>query len=394
MEDQSDHSSPSANRVLLVLITCDWYVASHRLDLLREAVFQGWRVVVATHVREHRAILEATGAEVRHVRWWRADSGGPTQRPLPLLRDLRHLMHEIRPTVVHCVALRPVVFGAIVARFMRVPVIVTALAGQGFVFVSSSPIAVLLRPLIVRALRTALSPSRHSAAMTILQNPDDAKLLVARGVLRPEGYVIIRGAGVDLEHFHAGPEPTGVPLVVLPGRMLWEKGIREFVEAVLALRAGGVQARFALVGPTQSGNARFASEAQLAEWERVAGVEWWGARDDMPDVLDSASLVVLPSYGEGLPKALLEAAACGRAIVATDVPGCREIVQHEVNGLLVPARDSVSLADAMRRLLDNPEERHRMGREGRDLAEREFGVHEVVRRTLDVYAGLLGGPLR
>jgi glycosyltransferase involved in cell wall biosynthesis len=195
---------------------------------------------------------------------------------------------------------------------------------------------------------------------------------------------------VNCTTFAPRPEPDGVPVVMLPARILWHKGVGEFVEAARLLRRDDIPVRFVLVGDTQPGNPADVPAATLKAWLKEGVVEWWGYRADMQEVLHSATLVALPSYGEGVPKTLLEAAACGKPIVTTDVPGCREIVRQDVNGLLVPVRNPPALADAIRLLLESPELRQRFGHAGRLIAEREFAEHLVVEQILDVYRDLLG----
>ncbi len=375
-------------RTLLLLVTNDWYAVSHRLALITAAASTGWRVVVATQVVAHRQVLEDAGAEVLHLAWWRLGDEWRTRNPIALLADIVRTCVRVRPDIVHCVALRPVVFGSVAARIAGIRGIVNAVAGQGFVFVSDSDVARLMRPLVTRVLRLALKPARRSRGRTILQNPNDRDFLVGQGLLEARNVVLIRGAGVDLREFSPSPPPAGEPLVVLPARMLWEKGVAEFVVAARMLRASGVQARFALVGATLSGNRRWVSPEQLAEWQAEGIIEWWGQQNDMPAVLASCRVVALPSYGEGLPKALLEAGAAGRPIVTTDVPGCREIVRDGDNGLLVPPRDAPALAEALRRLLVDQPLQAAMGARGRARVEAEFSVERVVAETLVVYETL------
>jgi glycosyltransferase involved in cell wall biosynthesis len=183
------------------------------------------------------------------------------------------------------------------------------------------------------------------------------------------------------------PEPEGVPIVVLPARMLWDKGVREFVEAAALLRQRGVSARFVLVGDPDGENPASVPEAQLADWQRQGVVECWGRREDIPQVLARSNIVCLPSYREGLPKSLLEAASSGRAIVTTDVPGCREVVRDGDNGILVEARNSKALADGLQRLLVDPVLRQRMGQRGRERVMSEFSQEIVVSRVMSVYRG-------
>jgi len=221
---------------------------------------------------------------------------------------------------------------------------------------------------------------------TIFQNPQDLRDFVRMSLLREDAAVLVRGSGVNCSEFHVTPESDGQPLVMLAARMLWSKGVKEFVQAVRLMRDAGVSARFALVGGPDTGNPAAIPVTQLKAWARERAVEWWGHRQDMPRVLSQASVVVLPStYGEGLPRVLLEAAASGRPIVATDVAGCREIVRDGVNGLLVPPGDVEALAAAIQRCLGSRQLRAMFGRAGRGLVEAEFAEEAVVEQTLRVY---------
>jgi glycosyltransferase involved in cell wall biosynthesis len=204
--------------------------------------------------------------------------------------------------------------------------------------------------------------------------------------------VLIRGSGVDLARYTPAPEPEGVPLVVLPARMLRDKGVEEFVAAARMLKQAGVNARFALVGDPDPENPAAISLAQLAAWREEGAVEYWGWRDDMATVFRQAHLVCLPSYREGLPKALIEAAACERALVTCDVPGCREVVSDGDNGLLVPARDSAALARALRRLIEDAGLRRALARRSRERAVAEFSLERVIADTLALYRALLAAP--
>ncbi|MGH7340232.1 MAG: glycosyltransferase family 4 protein, partial [Candidatus Rokuibacteriota bacterium] len=223
----------------------------------------------------------------------------------------------------------------------------------------------------------------------IVQNPDDLGFLVSERVVSAERAVLIRGSGVDTSRYVPVPEPAGVPLVVLPARMLRDKGVFEFVAAAERLKKEGVAARFALVGDPDPDSPASISAGTLKRWSERGAVEWWGWRDDMVPVFQQCHVVCLPSYREGLPKALIDAAACGRAIVTCDVPGCREVVREGENGLLVPPRDSGALAAALRRLLEDATLRRAMGERGRARAVAEFSVERVIEQTLALYRDLL-----
>ncbi len=364
--------------VLLYLVTEDWYFWSHRLELARAARDAGFTVAVATRVSAHGPRIEAEGFALHPLRL-RRSSLNPWSE-LAAMAELRTLYRRVRPSLVHHVALKPVLYGSVAARFAGVPAVVNALTGMGFVFTSNRLKAQLLRPAVVAAFRVALRGS-----YIILQNDDDRDVLVGASAANDDQITIIRGSGVELTRFIPTPEPEGRSVVVLPARMLWDKGVGEYVAAARQLRAEGLTARFLLVGERDTENPSGVPEAQLRAWHTEGIVEWLGRRDDMPRVLAEANLVCLPSYREGLPKALLEAAASARAIVTTDVPGCREVVRDGCNGLLVPRGNASALAAALRRLLQEPETRHRMGAIGRQRAESEFAIGRITEESLKVY---------
>ena len=368
---------------LLFLVTEDWYFCSHRLPLARAAQAAGYEVVVATRVGRHGETIAAEGFKLVPIGLRR--SGRNPLRELFAIAEIAVIYRRERPDIAHHVALKPVLYGTLAARMARVPAVVNALAGMGFVFSSMSFQARLLRPLVVGALRLLLGAGN---SLLILQNPDDRRMLVDNGVADEKRTRLIRGSGVDIGSFVPAPEAGGTPVVMLPSRMLRDKGVMEFVAAARLLRANGAKARFVLVGDSDGENPAAIPDFQLEAWNQSGVVEWWGRREDMPEVLAQAHIVCLPSYREGLPKVLLEAAACGRALVATDVPGCREIVMDGDNGLLVPPRDVPALAAAIGRLLDAPGLRTKMGERGRELVERNFSVETVVRQTLAVYREL------
>lgn len=373
------------NPKLLFLVTEDWYFCSHRLLLAREARRRGFDVVVATRVASHGKQIEDEGFKLIPIRMVRRGKN-PFKELLALLELVRIYKSE-RPDIVHLVALKPVVYGGIAARLTGAPRVVAAIAGLGYVFTSRQLKAKLLRPVLSAFLRALLN---RPNVRVILQNPDDRNLLVAAKVVDQERTVLIRGAGVDLAAFTPTPECPGTPVVLLASRMLWDKGIAEFVAAAEILRRRAVVARFVLVGDPDPGNPASVPDEQLRTWHAAGVVECWGRRSGMSEVFAQAHVVCLPSaYGEGVPKVLLEAAACGRPIVTTDAPGCREVVRHDENGLLVPVRSTVELADALQRLIENPELRQKMGACGREIAVNEFALEVVLDETIALYKELL-----
>jgi len=369
---------------IIFLVTEDWYFWSHRLRLAHAARTAGAEVLIMTHLDQFRTAIEEEGLRV--IPWH------ISRRSLNPLRELHTFFQVVRvyqrerPDLLHHVALKPIVYGGVAARLCGGIASVNAIAGLGHVFTSSLWPMRLLRIVLSRLLRVALRKN----AKSVFQNEDNRDLLVQAGTVSSDQSVVIRGAGVDIERFTPQAEPTGVPVVMFASRMLWEKGMLEFVTAAAKLRDNGLLARFVLVGKPDPENPSSIPNEQLHRWRRSGLVEYWGHQNDMVAVLARANLVCLPSYQEGLPKVLVEAAACGRAIVATDVPGCREVVRHEDNGLLVPPRDSDALAEALARLIKDPSLRARMGARGREIVVREFSEDIVLAETLAVYRELLG----
>jgi glycosyltransferase involved in cell wall biosynthesis len=303
------------------------------------------------------------------------------------LIELIGLYRREQPDIVHHVGLKQVLFGAIAVRIVRVPAMVNAITGLGYMFCSGSWRRGVLRSVIKPAMRWALAYPR---SVTIFQNSDDCEDFVHARIVKKSQAVIIRGAGVNVSQFSPAPEPSGVPVVVLASRMLWDKGVGEYVQAARLLKSHGIQVRCVLAGAVDTDNPATISEGQLRRWEEERVVEWWGHCDDMARVFAASHAVALPSYGEGFPKVLLEAAACARPLIATRVRGCQEIVRDGENGLLVPPRDPEALAQAIATLLGNKALRERMGALGREIVLKEFRAELIAQATIAVYDRLLG----
>jgi glycosyltransferase involved in cell wall biosynthesis len=365
---------------LLYVVTEDWYFVSHRLSLAVAAQEAGYDVAVVTRARQHVDMIQKAGIRVIPFELSRR-----VGNPLVELMNLFFLYRRERPDIVHHVALKPVFLGSLAGWLAGFPTQVNAVAGLGWLFISRSCIARCISSLIRWVLARLLSAP---CCRVIVQNPDDAELLIQAGVAKAN-LRMIRGAGVDTSEFSPSPEPPEPICVVLATRILWDKGVGEFVEAARQLKQKGVKARFILVGDPDPDNPAAVPEATLHVWQKEEVVEWWGHREDMVAIFHAAHVVCLPSYREGLPKVLLEAAACGRPIVTTDVPGCREIVREGKNGLLVPARDAQALSEALFRLIKNPELRAQMGRSSREIALKEFSSEKVIAQTLNLYKELI-----
>jgi glycosyltransferase involved in cell wall biosynthesis len=370
-------------RKVVYLVSEDWYFCSHRLPLGIAAREAGAEVVVATRVNDHRTQIEAAGLRIAPIEMQR--SGANPFTDLATIRQITKLYRHEKPDLVHHVALKPILYGGYAAKRAGVPAIVNAVAGMGFIFISNSRFARTARPLIARAQRALMN---RANTRTILQNPDDVEMYTQRIGVSPNRLTIIPGAGVDIDQFTVVPEPFSVPTAVCVSRMLRDKGIHELVAATRLLHAKGVELRVRLVGPTDDNPASI-PHATLAEWNREGVVEVVGPSEDIAGEYARAHIAVLPSYREGLPKSLLEAAACGRPMVATDVPGCREICIDGETGLRVPAHTIEPLADALERLVLDPALRQRLGENARCRAETIFAEKIINAQTLALYEEML-----
>jgi glycosyltransferase involved in cell wall biosynthesis len=372
---------------VVILVNVDFFFVSHRLALgvaLRRA---GFEVVVAAAETDGRRAIEDAGLRFEPLPLQR--SGRAPWREAATAAAIVRLYRRERPDVVHHVTIKPVLYGSAAARLCRVPAVINAVTGLGFVFIERAGGSSWLPRAARAGYRLVL---RSPGTRVVFQNPDDQRAFVESGLCPAAAATLIRGAGVDTQRFRATPLPDGAPTVVLASRMLWDKGVGELVDAARRLRARGLAARFILVGPLDPDNPAAIPAARLAAWVDEGVVEWWGPRPaaDMPAILAGAHVVALPSYREGMPLVLAEAAACARACVATDVPGCREIVRAGATGWLVPPRDAAALADAIAAALGDRAELARRGAEGRALVEKEFALDRVLERTLAVYRDLLG----
>jgi glycosyltransferase involved in cell wall biosynthesis len=371
-------------RKIMFVVTEDWYFVSHRLALAIAARDAGYEVHVATRVDRHAEVIRDSGLELHPVAFNRGGLG-PAE-DFRTIAQLTRLYRQQRPDLVHHVALKPVLYGSFAARIARVPAVVNALGGLGYVFSSETARARVLRLMARPALKLALGGAN---SRLIVQNAEHRDRMMGERLARAGSVRLVRGAGVEPSLYRQAEVMRQPPLIVLPARLLREKGVREFVSAARLLREQGLIARFALVGQPDPMNPASVSQAEVDAWAKEGVVEAWGWRDDMPAVFGQAQIACLPSYHEGLPKALLEAAACGCAIVATDIPGCREIVEHGRNGLLVPVRDEVRLAAALRTLIERPGLRQQYGVAARQRLESEFSMSKVVRDTFAIYDELL-----
>lgn len=370
---------------ILLFANTDWYLFNYRLELAQALRVNGHEVVLVSPEGNFTPRMRELG--FRSVPFPISRRGVNPFVEFSTLMRLIGLYHREKPDLVHQFTVKCVLYGSLASFFTGVRSVVNSVEGLGYVFTKGVGKQTWLRGLVKLIYRLALHPT-----WVIVLNPDDRQYFIENHLVNPRQMVLIFGTGVNLRQFSPVPELEGNPLVILPARLLWDKGVGEFVEAARRLRTEGLQARFALVGDPDDGNPRSVNPAQLHVWEKEGVIEWWGWKEKMTDVYAQASVICLPSYyREGLPKTLIEAAACGRPIVTTNLPGCREIVRHGENGLLVEPRDVSGVVEALKYLLQNPKIRKKMGATGRKIAEENYSSEHIIPQITAVYKSCIEG---
>ena len=370
---------------VLYLISEDWYFWSHRRSIALAALNHGYKVTLVTHVDEKKEEITNAGIKLVPSRMKRS-SVNPFYE-LGTIFELIRVYHQEKPDLVHHVALKPVLYGTLAAKLTGVDCIVNALGGLGHIFSSSDRRISVLRKIISIFYRLTFT---GKSSRLILQNPDDKKIIIDNKISSLEKIELIRGSGANLDYFSYQQEPPGVPVVMYAGRLLWSKGIGDLFKASEILLKRKIVFKSIIVGRPDPENPESIPIDQLREWCQSDGFEWWGYHEDMASVLSQAAIVVLPArFREGLPKVLIEAAAIGRPLITTDIPGCREIVRQDWNGLLIPPGNPESLATAIAELLADKKLRQLMGKNSRELVENEFSEEKVINQTLSIYQELL-----
>lgn len=373
----------ASNKILLVANT-GWYLYNFRLPLARMLRERGVEVVIVSPRDAYVDRLESEGFKWIELKLNRR-SMNPAREVL-VLAQLAQIYRSERPTAVHHFTIKCVLYGTIAAKLAGIKSVVNAVTGLGHIFIGTKWKARLLRPAVKWVYRNILTARR---VKVIFQNPDDLQAFLDSKLIAPERTIIIRGgSGVNLQRFAprpSHPDEAPAPIVLFASRLIAEKGLFEYVEAARILKAQGVHATFQIAGSPDVGNPSSLSEETLEQWRREGAVDLLGHSENVEDLISHATMVVLPSYREGTPRILLEAAAMAKPIVATDVPGCREVVEDGVNGLLVPVKDAAALATAIGTLLSSPNLYQQMGQAGREKMLKEFDDQDVARRTIDVY---------
>lgn len=378
------HSIKKKSLKIIMFANTDWYLYNFRLPLAQAIKAQGHEVICISPPGAYGPRLEAAGC-----RWLPLPMDRRSLNPLGEARLLRHLIslyRQLRPDLAHHFTLKCVIYGTLAARSAGVPAI-NAVTGLGHTFTTDTFRTRLLRPPVRRLLRICFS---YPNSRLILQNHEDQREFISQRLIRSEHIRLIRGSGVNTQRFRprTTPRRTGPFRALLATRLLWEKGVGEYAEAARQLRREEVPIEFLLAGAPDPGNPTSIPQEIIVEWQQQGLFTVLGHVDAMEPLLADTDLMVLPSYREGTPRSLLEAAACGLPIVTTDSIGCREVVEHGVNGLLVPPRDTAALAAAMRRLSSDPQECLRMGQAGRAKILAEFNERLVIEQTLSVYQEL------
>ena len=367
-------------RRILFVVNVDWFFVSHRLPIAISLIKSGVEVHLASRFTTHKAYLEGLGINTHPLVISRG--GISPVEEFRAFYSLYRLVKSINPDLAHLVTIKPVIYGGLIARLLGVRKVVASISGLGFVFIDQSIKAKVIRKIAIYCYRLGLSAKNTTV---IFQNTADRSLFIDNKIICDSQAVLIPGSGVDLNYLRFTPEPEEFPVVMFLARFLKDKGIVEFVEASSIVKASFPSARFVLVGNVDSDNPNSISPNDLNSWVKLGLVEDWGYSTDIFSTIRKSNLMVLPSYREGLPKSLLEAAACGRAVIASDVPGCRDAIASGETGLLVNPRNTQMLADAIVQLLQDGPLRKQYGVAGRRLAEKCFDVNSVVSKHLSIY---------
>lgn len=368
---------------LMFVVNVDWFFMSHRMPIALAAMQRGYEVHVACAFTGKEDYLKSLGFLLHEVNFSRSGKG--IFKEIKTIVILRRLFRIIKPDIVHAVTIKPVIYSGIVSKGLKIRM-VAAISGLGSVFVAEGIKAKIQKYIVVNLYKISLG---SPYIKVIFQNTSDRSILCRYVSLKPSQCEMIRGSGVDLNIYRASPEPEGTPVVVMASRLLREKGVYEYVTAAKNIKEKGREVRFLLVGDPDPGNPSSVLASDLMQWKKENYVEIEGFQADIAGIFSRANLVVFPSfYGEGIPKVLIEAAACARAIVTTDNPGCAEAIINGETGLIVPVKNIVALEAAVEYLIEENVERKRLGARGRELAEKEYDIDKVIQQHLCIYDAL------
>jgi glycosyltransferase involved in cell wall biosynthesis len=360
------------------------FFLSHRLPIAQRAIKLGYKVHLVSTLGKEEKILKKEGIIFHPIKITRSKAN-PLQE-LKTICTIFKLYKELKPDIVHHITIKPILYGTLAARLAGINSIVNAFSGLGHVFTAKGFKISAIRTLVKLAYRIIL---KHRNLVSIVQNHDDMKYLQTNAIISKDQTILIKGSGVDLNEFKYTQEPNGIPVVIFPARLLKDKGVIEFIDAAKILKKQKIELEMVLVGDTDQGNPSSIFQEELNYWVNEKIVSHWGFCNNMPKTLSKANIVCLPSYREGIPKSLMEACATGRAIITTDVPGCREMIdKDQPNGILIPSRNSKKLAAAIQILIKDNNIRKTYSINSRLMAEREFSIDLVVKKTIKIYEKL------
>jgi glycosyltransferase involved in cell wall biosynthesis len=365
---------------LMIVVNAAEFFLSHRMPIALAAKEAGYDVHVACPPGKGVDEIKNLGFYCHALPLFR--KGQNPIKELSTIVKLAHLLHKVKPDVLHLVTIKPVLYGGLVARILGNIAVVAAITGLGTVFNPKNTKERIRKRVVALLYRIALKQNR---LMVIFQNANDRDIICRVCDLSAERIALIRGSGVDLENFYPEPEPEGTPVVAMAARLLHDKGVGEFVAAAKILSARNVEVEMLLAGQVDEGNPTSVSKEEIENWRSIGNLKILGHIADIAELYAASNIACLPSYHEGLPKSLIEAAASGRAVVTTDVPGCRDAIEAGRTGMLVPAGNAEALASAIEALIKNPTLRRKMGVEGRRLAEDAFALKIVIQKHLEIY---------
>lgn len=371
---------------ILFLVNDLSFFVSHRLQIAESVTALGYSVVVGYGELGSCKIsfLKNRNIEAINIPLDRA-SMNPFKEIRSLFLILK-LFLKIKPDIVHLVTIKPYLYGGIIARIVKVRGVVSSVSGLGTIFIDNKLNIKLLRALLYPIYKYAFN---HPNQIVIFQNKDDLNKFVNKKILKLSKTFIINGSGVDLQNFSNFDEPVGTPIVCFAARLIKDKGVFEYISAARLIKKRGIEAKFLLAGDLDTKNPTGLNLKELQEIKKEDLIEVLGYQNEIPGLYAKSNIICLPSYREGLPKSLIEAAAASRAVVTTDVPGCRDAIIPNKTGILVPVKDVDKLAEAIIWLIQNPSKRVKMGKAGRKLAEEKFQIKKVIENHLSIYSDLL-----
>ena len=369
------------SKKILFIVNVDWFLISHRLPILLAAQKAGFDVHVACKFTENKEKLAKLGFNLHEVNFDRARINLISE--IKLMFQLAKVLKKEAPSVIHLVTIKPVLYGSLLARiFCRKSKCIVAISGLGYVFIAKGLVAEFKQKVVRLLYRLGL---HRPSVSVIFQNATDQKLFLNSKIVEQHQAHLIKGSGVNLLNYSSERTGNDVPVLALMARMLKDKGIYEFISAVKLLREKPLDFRAVLIGKVDE-NPQSVSVDEILEWVEDGIVEYWGFSSNVPETLKKVDIMVLPSYREGLPKSLIEAAAAGKVVVTTDVPGCRDAIKPNVTGFLVPLKDIEKLADRMEYLIRDSNAREKMGRNGRKWAEQAFSIEDVIAKHIELYS--------